>query len=147
MAKLHFMEISDHHIPAAEQDYLYKSISHLPHAGRGLFTAIDIFKKEVIALFTGEILSNDQAKIRAQASQDQYFIAMLDGSIMDCANENCMAKYANDAKGTPQAQYKNNAKISLDEHENVCITATQNIAAGQEILVGYGKRYWQRHGK
>jgi len=35
-------------IDADEADYLYVSLSQLPNAGNGLFTAIDIYKDEVI---------------------------------------------------------------------------------------------------
>ncbi len=33
-------------IDAAESDYLYKSPSQIPNSGKGLFTAIDIYKNE-----------------------------------------------------------------------------------------------------
>jgi len=132
-------------IEAAESDYLYTDLSQLPNAGDGLFTAIPIYKDEIIALFKGEILTELQAKLRAKKGNDKYFINMLDGSIMDSMHVNCFAKYANDAEGFSKSNFKNSAKISLDEDDNVCIIATRNIKMGEEIFCGYGKKYWKKH--
>lgn len=130
-------------IEAAESDYLYKSISQLPDSGNGLFTAINIYKDETIAVFKGEILTDVQAKLRAKKGNDKYFINMVDGSIMDSMNTVCFAKYANDANGFANSNYKNNTKITLDDNNKVCITATRNIKTGEELFCSYGKRYWK----
>ena len=132
-------------IEAAESDYLYTALSQLPNAGDGLFTAIPIYKDEIIALFKGEILTELQAKLRAKKGNDKYFINMLDGSIIDSMHVNCFAKYANDAEGFSKSNFKNSAKISLDEDDNVCIIATRNIKMGEEIFCSYGKKYWKKH--
>lgn len=128
-----------------ESAYLYTTTSQLTDAGNGLFTAIPIYKDEVIALFKGEILTDKQAVLRAKKGNDKYFITMLDGSIMDSMNVNCFAKYANDAIGFADSGFKNNSKIGLDELDNVCIIATRKIKSSEEIFCSYGKRYWQKH--
>jgi uncharacterized protein len=133
-------------IDASESSYLYISRSQLPAAGNGLLTAIDIFKGEIISLFKGEILTNAQAELRAKKGNDQYFINMVDGTIMDSMKIKCFAKYANDAAGSLQTKFKNNSKIGLDESNKVCLIATRNIKIGEEIFCSYGKRYWQKHG-
>lgn len=38
-------------IQAEESDYLYIQTSQLPNSGKGLFTAIDIYKDEIISIF------------------------------------------------------------------------------------------------
>jgi SET domain-containing protein len=131
-------------IEASESDYLYTGLSQLPNSGNGLFTAISIYRDEVISLFKGEILTDLQAKLRAKKGNDKYFISMLDGSIMDSMHVECFAKYANDAEGFSKSKFKNCAKISLDEDDNVCIIATRNIKMGEEIFCGYGKKYWKK---
>lgn len=131
-------------IEASESDYLYKSQSQIPNSGTGLFTAIDIFQDEIISLFKGEILTDLEAKIRAKAGNDNYFINMLDGSIMDSKNTICFAKYANDAEGIIPSTFKNNCQITLDVNDNVCIEATRDIAANEEIFCSYGKSYWKK---
>ncbi len=132
-------------IKAPESTYLYTELSQLPDAGKGLHTAIDIFKGEIIAVYKGEIITDAQAKIRIDAKIDQYFINMLDGSIMDSIKTRCMAKYANDAQGQLNSKFRNNAKITLDDRQNVCLMATRNIRTGEEIFCSYGKKYWEKH--
>lgn len=134
-------------IEAKESSYLYIAISQLPNSGNGLHTAIPIYKDEIIALFKGEILTDSMALLRANKNQDQYFIKMLDGRIMDSKKVKCYAKYANDATGYSNLEktFKNNARISLDDHENICLVATRKIKSGEEIFCSYGKQYWQKH--
>lgn len=133
-------------IEAPEADYLYIKTSQLLNSGNGLYTAIPMYKDEVIAVFKGEILTNSQAEIRAKKGNDKYFINMINGSIMDSMNVECYAKYANDAEGFLKTTFKNNCKIGLDENENICLIATRNIKSGLELFCGYGKNYWKKHG-
>ena len=133
-------------IESAESDYLYKALSQLPNSGNGLFTAINIYKDETISIFQGKILTDSQAKKSVLNGKDQYFINMLDGTIMDSINTPCFAKYANDVNGSFESQFKNNAKIGLDEENNVCVIAIRKIVSGEEIFCSYGKKYWKKHG-
>jgi SET domain-containing protein len=133
-------------IQAKESDYLYIQTSQLPNSGNGLFTAIEIFKEEIISVFYGEILTSEKSKIRAKSGNDAYFMNLLNGKILDCKNTDCFAKYANDAGGFSKSEFKNNAKITLDENNNVCLIAIRKIKSGEEIFCDYGKKYWKKHG-
>lgn len=137
------MVYSDNTIEALESDYLYIETSQLINAGKGLFTAIKIYQDEIISIFKGEILNDEQVKERIANKKDQYFINMIDGKTLDSMNVDCFAKYANDAKGTSSSKFKNNAKITLDENNNVCIIATKNIKPNEEIFCSYGAKYWK----
>jgi hypothetical protein len=117
--------IKTNSIEALESDYLYIKTSLIKNAGKGLYTAIDIYKGEIISLFKGEIIANEEAERRAQLNEDKYFINLLDGSILDSMHTECYAKYANDAEGLSQSNFKNNAEITLDEDNNVCIKASK----------------------
>lgn len=130
-------------IDANESDYLYIQESQIKNSGNGLFTAIPIFKDEVISLFKGEILTAFEAKGRATKGEDAYFMNMLDGSILDAMHVNCFAKYANDATGFTKTKFKKNATISLDENDVVCIVSDRTIKMGEEIFCSYGKLYWK----
>jgi hypothetical protein len=132
-------------IDATEADYLFIDISQLPNAGKGLFTAIPIYKEEIIAQYKGEILTLLQASNRAVAGNDHYFINIVDGGILDSMHVACFAKYANDAKGYVDSTFKNNAKITLDDEENICLVAMRNIRIGEEVFCSYGKKYWIKH--
>lgn len=133
-------------IDAEESDYLYVAESQLPNSGNGLFTAIEIFKEEIISIFYGEILTDEESEVRAKSGNDAYFMNLLNGKILDCKNTDCFAKYANDAGGFSKSEFKNNAKITLDENNNVCLIAIRKIKSGEEIFCDYGKKYWKKHG-
>ena len=132
-------------IDAKEIDYLYVKDSQILGSGKGLYTAIPIYKDEVISLFKGEILSNSAAKERSRKGEDAYFINLLDGKIMDSMHVKCFAKYANDAMGFVKTKFKINLKISLDEDDNVCIVSDRDIKIGEEIFCSYGKSYWKKY--
>ena len=132
-------------INASESDYLYTNPSQILNSGTGLFTAITIYKDEIIAIYKGKILTKNQAKAKADKGKDKYFISLLDGTILDSMPIKCFAKYANDATGFSKSDFKNNAKIALDENENVCLIATRKIKQEEEVFCNYGKRYWNKH--
>jgi SET domain-containing protein len=133
-------------IQAEESDYLYIQTSQLPRSGNGLFTAIAIYKDEIISLFKGEILSDAEAELRTKNKANLYFMNLLNGNILDCMHTDCFAKYANDASGFSKSDFKNNAKIALDENNNVCLIAIRKIKSGEEVFCDYGKKYWKKHG-
>ena len=134
-------------IDAKESEYLYLDKSSIRGAGKGLFTSIPIYKNEIISLFKGKILSNEEAARRAKKNLDGYFVSMLDGTIMDSKDVNCIAKYANDAEGLETRNAKNNSHITVDEEGNVCLVAIRNIRANEEIFCSYGKKYWKNFSK
>ena len=141
------MQIPDQNqINAEESDYLYVKVSQLPNSGNGLFTAIDIYKDEIVSLFKGDVLNDEQAKAIAEDGNDKYFMNLLNGNILDCMHTNCFAKYANDALGFSKSMYRNNTKITFDENQNVCLIAIKKIKSGEEIFCDYGKSYWKKHG-
>lgn len=135
----------DNTIDAKEEDYLYIQKSQIENSGNGLFTAIEIYKEEIISIFKGKIITNNEAESIVKLNEDKYFINLLDGTILDSNTVDCFAKYANDSNGFIKSKYKNNSKISLDEANNVCLVATKNIKSNEEIFCSYGKRYWKKH--
>lgn len=137
----HSKNLSDHAIQAPESDYLYIDNSRIAGAGRGLFTAITIYKEEIIAVYTGETITEKEAAKRALAGADDYFMNLHDGNTLDCMNSNCFAKYANDVEGT---RLKANAFIGMNELNEVCLIANKTIQAGSEIYCNYGKKYWKK---
>ena len=110
-----------------------------------MFTAINIYKDETIALFKGEVLLTPEATKRERQGKDRYFINLPDGTILDSMNTKCFAKFANDVNGGTKVKFKNNAVITLDEYDAVCLTATRDIKAKEELFCDYGKKYWKKH--
>ena len=132
-------------IDANEEDYLYIQISQIPNAGKGLFSAIPIFKGEIIAHFNGEILNNKKSKINAEANKDQYFMNLPNGKILDTLNTEGFAKYANDVSVNNIKHLKTNAIITLLDNGKVCLIAKRKIKCNEEIFCSYGKKYWEKH--
>ncbi|MBP9792937.1 MAG: SET domain-containing protein-lysine N-methyltransferase [Flavobacterium sp.] len=110
-----------------------------------MFTAIKIYKDEIISVFKGEVLNQSEILKREAKKEDKYFMVLLNGSVLDCMHTDCFAKYANDASGFSKSAFKNNAKITLDDNDNVCLVATSTIKVGQEIFCSYGQKYWRKH--
>lgn len=134
---------NDNQIEAQENDYLYLKESQVSNAGKGLFTAIEIYKEEIIAYFNGEFLSYEDSQLRAKDTTTNYFMNLPNGTILDCFAISCFAKYANDAKGFSKSEFKNNALITLDDYGKVCLIAKRKIKSGEEIFCDYGKKYWK----
>ncbi len=129
-------------IDAPEEDYLYVDSSQIVNAGNGLYTAIKIYKDEIISVFKGEILSRKEIENRKSENKHAYFINLVNGGVMDSMNTNCFAKYANDANGTSKSKFKNNSYITLNEKDKPCIVASRTIKEGEEIFCSYGDAYW-----
>ena len=72
----------DNTIDANEEDYLYIQKSQIENSGNGLFTAIEIYKEEIISVFKGRILTNNEAASIVLLNNDKYFINLLDGTIL-----------------------------------------------------------------
>ena len=53
-----------------------------------------------------------------------------------------MARYANDARGIIKVKGITNNCVFIKEGRKIYIKSIKNIAAGSEILVRYGKEYW-----
>jgi SET domain-containing protein len=128
-----------------DPDYLYTKKSQIKGAGLGLFTKKDIQRDEVIVRFHGELLTERQVTIRLNKGEDSYFVETNDDTIMDSRKVPGFAKYANDAVGLGPTGFKNNALITFDDDDNVCLTALRKIKAGEEIFTAYGKEYWDNY--
>lgn len=134
-------------IHAPESDYLFITASQIPNAGKGLFTAIQIEQLEIVSVFKGKILTKKEVLRRIAENDDMYFMNMPDGSIMDCKNAKCFAKYANDAEGLTKTRFKNNCLITINDADEVCLVAMKKIKAGEELFCSYGSNYWSRFHK
>jgi SET domain-containing protein len=132
-------------IDVEEVEYLYIDTSLIIGAGKGLFTAINIHKNEIISIYKGELLQEKSANRRIELGQNDFFMNLPNGKILDAKNTDCFAKYANDAKGVQSSSYKNNALITVNHKNQICLVARVNIKAGSEIFCSYGKAYWINH--
>ena len=115
--------------------------SDIPGAGLGLFTTETINKGDKIVEYKGKI------KTWAEAKHDDgnfYIFYVNDQHVIDGAtNKKGLARFINDAKGLTRIKGVTNNAEFVCVGLRVFVVATKNIPAGSEILVGYGKEYWQ----
>lgn len=109
-------------------------------AGKGLFTRISIAKGSRIVEYKGEVRTWDEARLDAT---NGYIYFLKPNYVIDARNfPKSLGRYANDAKGLVRTKdTDNNARFEPDGLR-VFLVAARDIQAGEEILVPYGKSYW-----
>lgn len=115
--------------------------SRIPHAGMGLFTEEDIAEGTLVAEYTGEITTWKKVK---DDWKNLYIYFVTEEFVIDAQhNPEVYARYANDAEGLTSVKgMRNNCEFANIEGR-IFIRATRAISAQEEILVAYGKDYWE----
>lgn len=123
------------------ENHLVVKHSTIPGAGKGLFTKISIPKGTRIVEYKGKISTWKDADYKKGLNAYIYYVNrnhVIDASAL----KKSLARYANDAKGSKKMQtLKNNCKYVQDKLR-VFIQSMKVIPAHSEILIGYGKKYW-----
>ena len=115
--------------------------SNISGAGRGLFTSKFIPKGARIVEYKGRVRNWQEVQ---HDDGNYYIFYVTQNHIIDASRyKTSIAKYINDAKGLQKIKgLNNNAKFILEGHR-VFVEAERDIPAGAEILISYGKEYWQ----
>lgn len=115
--------------------------SLLPGAGKGLFTEEFIEKGSCIIEYKGTVTT--WKHVDHDDGKNAYVFYVNRNHVTDAKDHpHELARYVNDAKGLQQIKgITNNAEYVVNKRR-IFIYATKNIAAGSEVLVGYGKGYW-----
>jgi hypothetical protein len=112
--------------------------SRIPGSGKGLFTKIFIPAGTNIVEYTGKIISWKEV-----TADNAYIFYVNRNHVIDARPyKTALARYANDARGIYRLKGKRNNADYVEEGLSVFIQATRDIEKGEEILVGYGKEYW-----
>ena len=121
--------------------HLYIRRSSIPSGGNGLFTRKMIRKGTRIIEYKGKITSWKEVNHREGTNGYIYFINHK--HVLDAYTyRKALGRYANDARGMKRKKgLKNNAAYETIGLK-VYIDAIDDIPAGNEIFVGYGKEYW-----
>ena len=123
------------------EKYLRVKKSVLPQAGKGLFTTKPIKKGTRIVEYKGRIKTWKDAS-REDVENPYIFYVKRDHVIDAKPYKKAKARFANDAKGLKKIKgVVNNAKY-VEDGLRVFLEAKMDIPAGAEILVDYGKEYW-----
>lgn len=115
--------------------------STIPAAGSGLFTKIFIPKGDRIIEYKGRTSTWKEAN--HDDGKNPYIFYINRNNVIDALNyKSSLARYANDALGLTRVKgIKNNSEYII-KNNRVFIDAIKDIPAGTEILVSYGKEYW-----
>ena len=127
-------------MPLLEKQLLVKT-SAIPNAGKGLFTKVFIPKGTRIVEYKGAITTWKDVKHNDGANGYIYFVKrshVIDSNRTKAA----LARYANDARGLGRVKGLSNNAEYVEDGLRVFIQAKKDIPAGGEILVDYGKEYW-----
>jgi uncharacterized protein len=120
--------------------YLVVEPSLLPGAGKGLFTVVDIPRGTQIIEYTGRITTWADVK---EDYDNPYIYYFNSQHVIDALpHSEALARYANDAAGMSRVPGITNNCFFKKEGKRVFIQARRHIPAGSEILVNYGKGYW-----
>ena len=115
--------------------------SKLPGAGKGLFTKKPIPKGTRIVEYKGKVTSWKEADHRNGANGYIYYVKRH--HVIDALPyKKALARYANDARGIARVKGILNNSEYVEDGLKVYIQSKKDIPANGEILVGYGKEYW-----
>jgi SET domain-containing protein len=116
--------------------------SKLPKSGKGLFTTKAISKGERIVEYKGKVRT--WKEIMSEPGFNGYVYYITRNRVIDALKTiKTFGRYANDARGLTKIKSVTNNATYVMEDGKVYIDALKNIPAGGEILVSYGKEYWQ----
>lgn len=124
------------------QDHIVVKKSTLPGAGKGLFARHFIPKGTLIAEYKGKITT--WKEVKEDNRNNVYLYYMNRNHVIDARNhKKSKARYANDARGLKRIKGFTNNAVYAENGRRVYIESTKDIAPGEEILVNYGKEYWE----
>jgi SET domain-containing protein len=115
--------------------------SVLPGAGKGLFAKELIPKGSRIVEYKGKVTTWKDVDDNDGANVYIYYVKrhhVIDAS----RHTGVLARYANDARGLQRIKGITNNAEYVEVGLRVFIESSKDIPAGSEILVEYGKEYW-----
>lgn len=123
------------------EEQLIVKRSTLKGAGKGLFTKRDIPRGTKIVEYKGRV--SNWKEVDSQEGTNGYIYYVSRNHVIDARPvKQAMARYANDAMGIVRTQGVKNNCTYIIEGRKVYIQSMRHIAAGSELLVAYGKEYW-----
>ena len=119
---------------------LFVKTSTLPNAGKGLFTKKFIPKGTRIVEYKGRITKWKEVK---DSWDNGYIYSINNNHVIDAKRTlSALARYANDARGLVRIKGITNNCNYINDGLRAYIESIKDIPAGGEILVSYGKEYW-----
>ncbi len=120
---------------------LFVKKSSIPFGGKGLFTKKAIQKGQRIVNYKGKMTTWKEVNHRDGSNGYIYYIDR--NHVLDAFTyPKALGRYANDAQGIGRKKGLLNNAAYESKGLDVYIEAVRDIPAGAEILVPYGKEYW-----
>ena len=121
---------------------LYVKKSGIPGAGKGLFTKGFIPKGTRIVEYKGK--RTVWKEVKDDDGKNGYIFYINRYNVIDALRATkTLARYANDARGMVRIRGVLNNSDYVIDGKKVYIEAKKDIAAKSEVLVDYGREYWQ----
>lgn len=115
--------------------------STIPGAGLGLFTTLFIPEGTRIIQYKGRITTWKDVLNGPDFNAYVYYISR--NHVIDAMKfKKSLGRYANDARGLSKTKGITNNTVYVVDRKKVFMEADKDIPAGSEILVSYGKEYW-----
>ncbi|MDQ2862291.1 MAG: SET domain-containing protein-lysine N-methyltransferase [Bacteroidota bacterium] len=115
--------------------------STIEGAGKGLFTTKFIPKGTRITEYKGKITS--WKDIDHAEGLNAYIFYVNRNHVIDASKDKeNLGRYVNDAKGCENGIKLKNNCLYVVEKNRVFLESKKDIAANSELLVPYGKEYW-----
>lgn len=115
--------------------------STIPNSGKGLFTKKPIPKGTRIVEYKGK--TSTWKEVNIDEGRNGYIYYISRNHVIDAMPyPKALGRYANDAKGLTRVKGISNNSQYVNDNMRVYIEAVKDIPAGGEILVQYGKEYW-----
>lgn len=121
---------------------LFIKKSNLPQAGKGLFTKIEISKGTRILEYKGKM--RKWKEVKHLDGYNGYLMYITRSAVIDALHyKKTLGRYANDAKGFGRISGLRNNCEYVSEGNRCYLEAKRSIRKDEELLVAYGKEFWQ----
>lgn len=124
------------------EKFLIVKKSQLPNAGKGLFTKKAIAKGTRIVEYKGK--KRKWKDVKHLDGHNGYLMYITRNAVIDALpSVDTLGRYANDARGLSKVKDLRNNCEYVSEGHRCYIEAKRAIEPGEELLVSYGKEFWQ----
>ena len=128
----------------AKAEHLRVKVSSIPGAGKGVFATTHISPGEIIGLYTGDMVRGDFSRRDDPNTGGVYYLQLNSRLCIDAARTDThVSRFINDPRGSglrPNCRFVHDGRTST-----VRVKATRHIQPGQELLLSYGRTYWDAY--
>ena len=139
--------INSNRMALLEKELVIKQ-STIPGSGSGLFTKVFIPRGTRIVEYKGRI--STWRDVNHKEGKNGYIYYVTRNYVIDASTyKKSLARYANDARGLHRVKGSTNNCVYELHKGKVYIQSVKDIQPNSEILVEYGKEYWDviRHNR